>query len=209
MPFTSYLILLTERGSRNIKSNFQKGLFDSVLYRFFKGLLSLFVAIIEYMAKSKKYTVLGGVKVSSKQLSEWGSRGGRPKKYNSNAERQRAYKLRKKRAKFGKGTQLELRKSYETVKIEKFIACPSCNKINWDLKQYFNEEGEYIPEAYWFDTARMEKRNIRENVYHCFNCYRGFSFLKGEIEAKENRTVIKRAGSSAERSRRSREEQQK
>jgi len=48
----------------------------------------------------------------------------------------------------------------------------------------------------------MEKTNIRENVYTCLSCSHAFSFLRGEIATEENRTEIKRAGSSAERSRR-------
>jgi hypothetical protein len=100
------------------------------------------------MAKRKKYSILGGVKVSSEQLSEWGSYGGRPPKYSSNAERQRAYKLRKKQAKFGAEVQLEPRKTYREVKIKRFITCPNCSVVNNDLKKYFNENGEYIPETY-------------------------------------------------------------
>ena len=157
------------------------------------------------MVKRRKHTTPWGEKVSSEQLSEWGSYGGRPPKYSSNAERQRAYKLRKKQAELGKETQLREYRSYGEAKINRFITCPQCGKVNHDLSKYFNEQGEYIPETYWFDTARWEKTNIRENIYHCVNCSHGFSFLRGEIEAEEIKTVIPRAGSSKERSRRSRE----
>lgn len=156
------------------------------------------------MVRSKKYTVLGGVKVSSRQLSEWGSEGGRPAKYASNAEKQRAYKLRKKQVKLGTEAQLEPRRTYGEVKIKKFITCPHCRAFNNDLRQYFNEQGEFIPETWWFDTAKWKKTNIKENLYHCFNCSRAFSFLRGEIEPKEIKTVIPRAGTGTERSRRSR-----
>ena len=151
------------------------------------------------MVKSKKYIVLGGVKVSSEQLSEWGSYGGRPAKYASNAERQRAKRLREKQKKLGGEAKLEPRRTYGEVKIKQFITCPQCGKVNHDLRQYFNEKGEYIPEIYWFDTVKWEKTNIRENVYICLSCSHAFSFLRGEIVAEENRTEIKRAGSSAER----------
>ena len=101
------------------------------------------------MAKrAKKYTILGGVKVSSKQLSEWGSQGGRPLKYSSNAERQRAKRLRKKQAELGETIQLETRKIYGEVKIKRYIACPNCGIVNHDLSKYFNEAGEYIPETW-------------------------------------------------------------
>ena len=160
------------------------------------------------MAKqSQKHTILGGVKVSSKQLSKWGEQGGRPPKYASNAERQRAYKLRKKQAKLGAEAQLEPRKTYGEVQIKRYITCPQCGKVNYDLKQYFNEKGEYIPQTWWFDTTCWEKTNIQENLYYCLNCYHAFSFLREEIKAKESRTVIKKAGTSTERSRRSREKQ--
>lgn len=154
------------------------------------------------MAKpSKKHMILGGVSVSSKKLSEWGSSGGRPPKYSSNAERQRAYKLRKKQAKLRTEAQLDGRKTYGEVKIKRYITCPQCGKVSHDLKQYFNEKGEYIPETWWYDSARDCKTNIQENIYHCLKCYHAFSFSRGEIKAKEIKTVIKRAGSSTERSR--------
>lgn len=156
------------------------------------------------MVKSKKHLTPWGEKVSSQQLSEWGSYGGRPPKYSSNAEKQRAYKLRKKQAKLGEEVQLRAYRSYGEVKINRYIACPQCGKVNHNLRQYFNEKGEYIPETYWWDSARDRKYNIRENYYHCLNCSHSFSFLRGEIKTEENRTEIKRAGSSAERSRRSR-----
>jgi len=98
--------------------------------------------------RSQKYAILGGIKVSSKQLSKWGSLGGRPAKYSSNAERQRAYKLRKKQERLGIKVQLDERKTYGKVQIKRFITCPQCGKINHDLKQYFNEKGEYMPETW-------------------------------------------------------------
>ena len=159
------------------------------------------------MVKGKKHLTPWGEKVSSQQLSEWGSYGGRPAKYTSNAERQRAYKLRKKQAKLETEAQLEPRRTYGEVKVKQFITCPQCGKVNHDLRQYFNEKGEYIPETYWFDTVKWEKTNIRENVYTCLGCSHAFSFVRGEIAAEENRTQIKRAGSSAERSQRSRAKQ--
>lgn len=67
---TFYLDFASEKGSMEYKSEPSSSLFIRTLCVFFKGLLSLFVAIIYYMAKSKKYTILGGVKVSSEQLSE-------------------------------------------------------------------------------------------------------------------------------------------
>ena len=57
-------------------------------------------------AKVKKHKILGGIKVSSSQLSEWGKSGGRPKKWASEAERKRAERLRRKQEKFGKRVEL-------------------------------------------------------------------------------------------------------
>lgn len=100
------------------------------------------------MAKSsKKHTLLGGIKVSSQQLAEWGSQGGRPAKYSSNAEKQKAYKLRKKQVKLGEEAQLRPYKSYGEVKIKKYLNCPHCRAFNNDLRRYFNEQGEFIPET--------------------------------------------------------------
>jgi len=45
------------------------------------GLFGHIVAKNKSMVKSrKKYPLIGGVKATSQQLSEWGSSGGRPKK---------------------------------------------------------------------------------------------------------------------------------
>src|SRR5256885_12990837 len=98
--------------------------------------------------KRKKHTILGGFKVSSEQLSEWGSLGGRPKKYASTAEKSKAQRLRKKQEKFGEKAQLRGYKSYGEEKIKRFITCPNCGKVNNDLKKYFNEKGELIKETW-------------------------------------------------------------
>lgn len=150
--------------------------------------------------KAKKHVVLGGIKVSSQQLSEWGSLGGRLKQYSSNAERQRAYKLRKKQEKFGEKAELRGYKSYGETQIKKIsIICPNCGKVETDLRKYFNEQGEFIKETWWFDTVRMEKKNIRENSFFCVNCLHSFSFLRGEIKVKEVRIIIPKSGSIRER----------
>jgi len=154
--------------------------------------------------KRKKHTILGGIKVSSKQLSEWGSLGGRPKKYASTAEKSQAQRLRKKQEKFGEETQLRDYRSYGEEKIKRYITCPSCGKVNKDLRQYFNEKGELIKETYWWSPEKG-KHNIHENIYYCFKCSHAFSFMRGEIEVGEIKTVIPKAGSGTERSRRSRE----
>lgn len=156
------------------------------------------------MAKrSKKHTILGGIKVSSEQLSEWGSLGGRPKKYASTAEKSKAQRLRKKQKELGEKAQLRGYKSYGEEKIKRFITCPHCRTVNNDLRQYFNEKGELIKETYWWSPEKG-KHNIRENIYRCFKCSRDFSFLTGEIKIGEIKTVIPKAGSGTERSRRSR-----
>jgi hypothetical protein len=156
--------------------------------------------------KAKKHVVLGGIKVSSQQLSEWGSLGGRLKQYSSNAERQRAYKLRKKQEKFGEKAELRGYKSYGETQIKKIsITCPNCGKVETDLKRYFNEQGEFIEKTWWFDTVRWEKKNVRENRFFCVNCLHSFSFFDENLKVKEVKEIQKKAGSSKERMRRFRE----
>ena len=150
--------------------------------------------------QGKKHEILGGIKVSSKQLSEWGSLGGRPKQHSSNAERQRAYKLRKKQEKFGEKAELRGYKSYGEIQVKKIsIICPNCGKVETDLKRYFNEQGEFIKETWWFDTVRMEKRNIRENEFHCSKCSYIFSFRGEKIKVKEVKIIVPKSGSVRER----------
>jgi len=154
----------------------------------------------------KKHEIWGGIKVSSQQLSEWGSLGGRPKQYSSNAERQRAYKLRKKQEKFGEKAELRGYKSYGETQIKKIsITCPNCGKVETDLKRYFNEQGEFIEKTWWFDTVRWEKKNVRENRFFCVNCLHSFSFFDENLKVKEVKEIQKKAGSSKERMRRFRE----
>jgi hypothetical protein len=90
--------------------------------------------------KFKKYTILGGVKVSSRQLAEWGSSGGRPKKYTSNAEKQRAYKLRKKQKRLGAEAQLEPRKTYHDIEIRRHGRCRNCGLID-DMSGAYTRRG--------------------------------------------------------------------
>jgi len=155
------------------------------------------------MAKAvKKHQILGGIKVNSQQLSEWGSYGGRPRKYATNAEKQRTYKLRKKQQRLGKNAQLEQRKTYGDIKIDKYLTCPHCRNISHDLGQYFDKQGEFIAESFWFDSIKMEKVRIKENKFWCEKCHYSYSFLDGEILVNEVKTVNLRAGSSGERGRR-------
>ena len=156
--------------------------------------------------KGKKHEILGGIKVSSQQLSEWGNLGGRPKQYSSNAERQRAYKLRKKQEKFGEKVELRGYKSYGEIQVKKIsITCPNCGKVETDLSKYFNEKGEFIEKTWWFDTVRMEKFKVRENSFFCFGCSQTFSFSDENLKVKEVKEIQKKAGSSKERMRRFRE----
>ena len=156
--------------------------------------------------KGKKHEILGGIKVSSKQLSEWGSLGGRPKQYSNNAERQRAYKLRKKQEKFGEKAELREYRSYGEVQIKKIsITCPNCGKVEKDLSKYFNEKGEFIKKTWWFDTVKWEKINVRENSFFCFGCSQTFSFFDENLKVKEVKEIQKKAGSGKERMRRFRE----
>jgi hypothetical protein len=78
----------------------------------------------------KKHQILGGIQVSSQQLSKWGKLGGRPKQYLTDAERKKAYRLRKKQERLGK--EAELRK-YNRKKIvisegSKELFCSVCQR---------------------------------------------------------------------------------
>ena len=159
--------------------------------------------------KGEKHTILGGIKVSSQQLSEWGNLGGRPKQYSSNAERQRAYKLRKKQEKFGEKAELRGYKSYGETQVKKTaIVCPNCGKVEKDLRKYFNEKGEYIPETWWFDTVKWERKNVRENRFFCGKCSWIFSFQSEKIKVKEVKIIVPKSGSVRERVRRWKEKKE-
>lgn len=127
--------------------------------------------------KAKKHTILGGIKVSSKQLSEWGSLGGRPKKWESEAERKRAERLRKKQEIFGLGVELRNYRSYEEKpsKVSSFVRliCDKCQSKSIGGLRHLNQQ--------------------------CSCCYQG----KMVEEKEEN--IIKRAGSVRERVKRFRE----
>src|SRR5947209_3927493 len=80
--------------------------------------------------KGGKHEILGGIKVSSQQLSKWGKLGGRPQKYLNSAERARAFRLRKKQERFGKKVELRDYRSYEEKpsKVSSFVRliCDKC-----------------------------------------------------------------------------------
>lgn len=127
--------------------------------------------------QAKKHEILGGIKVSSQQLSEWGKIGGRPQKYSNNAERFRAFRLRKKQLAQGKQTTLRNYRSYEEkpTQINSFVRliCNNCQAKSIGGLGHLNQQ--------------------------CGSCFQGQT-----IEEKAE-TIRKRAGSSQERMRRFRE----
>ena len=127
--------------------------------------------------KGVKHEILGGIKVSSQQLSKWGKLGGRPQKYLTNAERQRAYKLRKKQEKFGLGVELRDYRSYEEkpIKVSSFVRliCDKCQSKSIGGLGHLNQQ--------------------------CSCCY------QGKMVEEQVNNIIKRAGSSKERVKRFRE----
>jgi hypothetical protein len=56
--------------------------------------------------------------------------------------------LRKKQQRLGKKAQLEQRKTYGEIKIDKYLTCPHCHNISRDLGQYFDKQGEFIAETW-------------------------------------------------------------
>ena len=132
------------------------------------------------MAKrNKKHAILGGVSVSSKQLSKWGSCGGRPRKWKNEAERKRFEREKK------KGSALREYRSYydeETIKINCFGKCSNCGLID-DQYQYGWDHYRW--------TANSDK-------WVCCCCH------INTMEKKEEKIITrpKRAGTSTERSQR-------
>lgn len=121
--------------------------------------------------KAKKHEILGGIKVSSQQLSQWGKLGGRPQKYLTNAERARAFRLKKKKEKLGFKAELRNYRSYEEkpIKVNSFVRmiCDKCQSKSIGGLGHLNQQ--------------------------CFCCYQG-KMLEEKVD-----NIIKRAGSSRER----------
>ena len=126
--------------------------------------------------KRKKHKIWGGIKVSSEQLSEWGSSGGRPRKYKNSAERARAFRLRKKQEKFGEKAELREYRSYEekSTKINSFVRliCDNCQAKSIGGLGHLNQQ--------------------------CGSCFQGQT-------VEEKPEIRKRAGSGKERNKRFRE----
>jgi len=127
--------------------------------------------------KGGKHEILGGIKVSSQQLSKWGKLGGRPQKYLNSAERARAFRLRKKQERFGKKVELRDYRSYEEKpsKVSSFVRliCDKCGaKSIGGLGHLGNQ---------------------------CSRCF------KGKMVEEKEENIIKRAGSVRERVKRFRE----
>lgn len=126
--------------------------------------------------KAKKHEILGGIKVSSQQLSKWGKLGGRPQKWTSEAERKRAERLRKKREKLGKEVELRNYRSYEEkpTKVNSFVRliCDKCGSKSIGGLGHLNQQ--------------------------CFCCHQGKLM-------EEKSEIRKKAGSNRERNKRFRE----
>lgn len=138
--------------------------------------------------KAKKHEILGGIKVSSEQLSEWGKIGGRPKQYLTNAERQRAYKLRKKQEKFGKEVELRDYRSYQTI-------------TGYDE----NKNGN------WFkcDACHFRVYGGELTGQGCQNCYGNYAKkYQGKGIYEKELKIVNRAGSVLERWKRWREKKE-
>ena len=92
--------------------------------------------------KAKKHEILGGIKVSSQQLSEWGQSGGRPKKYKNSAERAKAFRLRKKQEKFGEKVELRNWRSYGEKPTFTFtrMICSNCQSKSIGGPQHLDQQ---------------------------------------------------------------------
>ncbi|CFW92990.1 protein of unknown function [endosymbiont DhMRE of Dentiscutata heterogama] len=129
--------------------------------------------------KGKKWTILGGEKVSSRKLSEWGRLGGRPRKWTNEAERKKW--MRQQKA-LSEGRELRAYRSYGEVQIKSFGKCSNCGR------KYSPSE---MLEKIKFGSERL-----------CWTC------AYSTVEQLEQKIAIGRAGSNAERIRRSREKKE-
>ena len=114
------------------------------------------------LKKGKKHEILGGIKVSSQQLSKWGNLGGRPKKWTNEAERKRAERLRKKQEKFGEKAVLREYRSYGEKPIISFtrMICSNCQAKSIGGPQHL---GQQCFRCFWGKTVEV-KTEIRKRA---------------------------------------------
>ena len=115
--------------------------------------------------QAKKHEILGGIKVSSKQLSEWGKSGGRPKKYKNSAERAKAFRLRKKQLEQGKQATLRNWRSYEekSTKINSFVRmiCDNCHSKSIGGLGHLNQQ---CSSCFWGRMIEEKAKTIRKRA---------------------------------------------
>ena len=125
---------------------------------------------------ARGYKILGGKRVSSKQLSEWGSSGGRPRKWSSEAERKKWSRQQKALA---EGRKIRGYRSYGETNIKRLGICSNCN---WTDDNPLQQD--------WEGGKNWQGREV---IYSCRRCH-----LPTMIKLEEE-TGIKRAGSGSER----------
>jgi len=123
---------------------------------------------------AKKFQILGGRKVSSRKLSEWGKEGGRPRKWKDEAERKRYTRLQKALA---EGRELRSYRNYGDKKATRFGKCSNCG---------------YIDTQYRYDWSHYAW-TANQDAWTCHHCY------SGTMTKQEEDITIYRAGSVFER----------
>jgi len=107
------------------------------------------------MKKKKKHTILGGAKVSSQQLSEWGSLGGRPIKYNSCEEKKKA---RRAQRAIRMGKEPTVLRSYKSV-VEK-----KTQSIQKGIIIYNDPEAKQFPRASISQCSYCKSESLRQST---------------------------------------------
>ena len=136
-------------------------------------------------SKAKKHEILGGIKVSSQQLSKWGSLGGRPQKWNSEAERKRAERLRKKQLEQEKGASLREYRSYEEQPNKSNslvrLICDKCQKKSIGSLKHLGEQCYYCHQG----NIQEEKVNIRKRAGSNWERIKRFREKKENMNKKQ------------------------
>ena len=114
--------------------------------------------------KAKKHEILGGIKVSSRQLSKWGSLGGRPQKWTNEAERKRAERLRKKQEKFGEKAELRNWRSYEEKKSTFTFTRMICNNCQSKSIGGLGHLNQQCSSCFWGRMIEEKAKTIRKRA---------------------------------------------
>jgi hypothetical protein len=150
---------------------------------------------MEKTKKNKRYSILGGIKVSSRKLSEWGSYGGRPRKYGSREEKLEARRVQR---------AIRIGKDPATLRSYKSVVETKTKTIQIGRVIYNDPETKQFPQAFSGQCNKCGSEvygSPKTQGEQCQSCHQGTY----EIKVITTTTTTKRAMSSAERVRKYRE----